>query len=125
LLPKPPPNSDGVLPVLLLSSDFRLSFNLKPENGLLPPPCWPNKLLEPPLGADPNREFVFCSGFEVAGGLPKPPNEKPLSPVLFSPPLKRLPPLPALLAVPKRDEPVEPLVVGVGPKLNFGGSDIS
>jgi hypothetical protein len=125
VLPKPPPNNEGVFPVLLLSSGFWLSFNLKPGNGL-PPPCWPNKLPElpePPVGAAPNREF-FSSGFEVAGGLPKPLNEKPLPPGVLFPLPKRLPPFPALLAVPKRDELADPLVVGAPPKLNFGASDM-
>jgi hypothetical protein len=79
---------------------------------------------EPPLGAEPNREFFFSSGFEVAGGLPNPLNEKLLPPGVLFPPPKRLPPFPALLAVPKRDEPTDPLVVGAPPKLNFGVSDM-
>ena len=78
---------------------------------------------EPTLGAVPNT-LLFTSGFELPGGLPNPPNEKPAASFLLFPPPKRLPPLPVLLTVPKSDEAVEALVDGEAPKLNFCGSDM-
>jgi hypothetical protein len=70
----------------------------------------------------PKRLF-FSSGFELGGGFPKPPNEKPVPPVMLFPLPKRLPPPAVLLVVPKSDEPVELLVVAGVPKPSFGGSE--
>ena len=77
----------------------------------------------PPLVEDPNKGCC-PSGFDASGALPTLPNENAVLP----PPVDELPPpkmpLPVLLEVPNKGDPVEALDEGLPPKLNFGASDI-
>ena len=88
--------------------------------------CPPNMLSELDGAVEPKMDFG--SPLLAAGLLPKPPNENPVPPPALLPDPKGLPVVlfALLFAVPKRDEPAEPLVPGVEEsKPNLGGSDMA